>query len=270
MRPTKDYLENQRTLLEGRIAQIALSQNKESIWRRLQRMWQSFIGFIADTRQPVWAVAMYAVIAFVIGRYTLAPTPAPQTDPNQLRLQEILEQGMIRNARLYYTGNTSQPLQVALETTEYLVVSGDLGDSQLQELVQYLALNDKNVGNRLKAIDFLQHNPLPEDAQLVLISSMLTDVNSGVRMKAARALQSIETTSPTLLQACQKVLLEEENDAVRKEAITILSRFPDPSIIPTLRVVNAMDENVYIRNQAREILALLGSSAFDDEIEVLH
>ncbi len=266
LRPTEEYLESQRNLLKGRIAQIA---HKESLSSRFNKFWYTGIGFLFDRRQPVWAVATYAVIAFMIGRYAVKPElPATTETGQQPRIQEILKQGSIRNARLYFTGNQSQPLRVAFETTENMVFSGDLSDDGLQELVQYLVLNDKNVGNRLKAVDLLQAHPIPEDVQLVLISSMLTDVNSGVRLKAARALQQVETSSPTLLQACQKVLLEEENDAVRQEAINILARFPDPSLVPTLRVVSAMDENVYIRNQAKEILVTLGSGAANDEIGV--
>ncbi len=267
--PEGSYLIGQRNLLRGRIEQLILEQQKspaKAFWSRA-REW--FITVFVDSRQPAWAVATYMLAAFFIGRWVvLDQTTVQDTYFTEDRLQEVIRQGQLENTKLHLTGSKTSPVEFAFQTNEDLKYKGGLEDQNVKQLLYYLLLNDENTGNRLKAIELVEELEPAEETELVLISTMLSDNNTGVRLKSARLLQTYEPTD-LILDACQKVLLEEENEAIRQEAMAILSRRPTPEMIPTLKVVGLMDENVFIRNQAKAIVESLNDSTESDEIEVL-
>jgi len=269
IKPDQAYLQSQRNLLRGRIEQLAM----EKRYSPLKSWWKSFkestVSILIDSRQPAWAIATYVMIAFFVGRWAFVDQEMQSSSAqSDNRLQEVLKQGQLGNTKLHLTGNKSTPVEFAFQTNEDLTYSGDLEDQNVQQLLYYLLLNDKNAGNRIKAMQLVEELEPLEETELVLISSMLSDSNVGMRLKSARLLQYYEP-SELLLDACQKVLLEDDNEAVRQEALAIIGRSPDKKMIPTLQVVGLMDENVFIRNQAKAIVAALNDSNLDEEIEVV-
>lgn len=272
IKPDESYLENQRNLLRGRIEQLVREQKHSPF----KRWWKSFkealVFILIDAKQPAWAIAAYVMIAFFVGRWTFGNNDIqpgiPETAKSDNRLQEAIKQGQLGNTRLHLTGNKTTPVEFAFQTNEDITYSGDLDDQNVQQLIYYLLLNDKNAGNRIKAVQLVKELKPIEETELVLISSMLSDSNVGVRLKSARLLQNYKP-SKLLLDACQKVLLEDDNEAIRQIALAIIGGHPDKDMIPALRVVGIMDDNVFIRNQAKAIIASLHDSDLDEEIKVV-
>ena len=64
-----------------------------------------------------------------------------------------------------------------------------------------------------------------------------------------------------------KVLLEDENEAVRLSAMDIMEMAPDVSMIPALQVVSVLDENDFIRDRAQELLRIFFSDETDSRVE---
>ena len=63
-------------------------------------------------------------------------------------------------------------------------------------------------------------------------------------------------------------LLEDENEAVRMGALSILANSPSADIVPALRVVSLMDQNEYIRARAVEVMDDISYLAEDEAFEV--
>jgi len=101
---------------------------------------------------------------------------------------------------------------------------------------------------------------------MVLVSALLTDSNPGIRLKSIRLLSTYEP-GKIIQDACMKVLLEDENEAVRLSAMDIMEMAPDVSMIPALQVVSVLDENDFIRDRAQELLRIFSSDETDSRVE---
>ena len=64
-----------------------------------------------------------------------------------------------------------------------------------------------------------------------------------------------------------KVLLEDENEAVRLSAMDIMEMAPNVSMIPALRVVSVLDENDFIRDRAQDLLRSFSIDDSDSRLE---
>jgi HEAT repeat protein len=116
-------------------------------------------------------------------------------------------------------------------------------------------------------VNLLESVPSHDNKKLVLISSVLSETNVGVRLKALEMLSRFETDK-IIRDASLKILLEDENEAVRMGALSILANSPSADIVPALRVVSLMDQNEYIRARAVEVMDDISYLAEDEAFEV--
>lgn len=271
MKPTKEFLAGQRNILRNKID--ALERGKDQIKSRpaVVEKLRSIIGQAAGARQPVWAVATYTVIAFLIGRiFFIGPVTDDQepTFASTPNIMELLQSGALQNVDMKEKSNGNGTLHFGLRTAQNLEVTGNPGDQLIQQILFYLLLNDENPGNRLKAVKHLDEIPPHDTMKMVLMSSILSDPNPGVRLRSLELLSNYEVDD-LLTDACLKVLLEDENEAVRMGSLGILAKSPSLKIIPTLQVVSMIDENEFIRNQSMEILEEIEESQLGEKIESL-
>lgn len=248
-------LEGQRNLLRGKIEQIESHAKDASVKVRLADAWYNFTERFYVPRQPVWAAATYALVAFLIGRLAfpvtqpVATTADPAAQPDVL---QMLESGMLTSADIDLSQVDSESVSFNLQAKNDFNVEGGLNDQTVQQILFYMLKNDRNPGKRLKAVNLLSEAPPVAEGKEVFISSLLTDPNPGVRLRAAKSLSAYETDK-TLRDACIKVLFEDENEAVRIAALGILAKNPTEDIVPALQIVTQMDQNEFIRDQARRI-----------------
>ncbi len=268
--PTEEYLAGQRNLLRGRIEQFERARKRKISLENIFSSLAAVKKTLFQSRQPVWAVVTYVVIAFFAGKFLSPPEPS---SPDSLRttpsidIRKLISSGALSNAEINVTGNGHPAVNFALETNQSVNVSGGFQDETIRQLLFYLLLYDRNPGNRLKAVKLLENVKPIDEAKMVLTSSLLSDPNPGVRLRAVKLLEQYEPDN-LLLEACQKVLLEDNNEAVRMGALAILAKQPTTKVIPTLQIVSLMDENDYIRDQATEILANLKDKIPAENIEV--
>ncbi len=254
IKPSQISLQGQRNILRGRIAQI---NDQETSSPSFVENIHTIITSIGRFRQPVWAVVTYVVIAFFAGSVYFSPTQNSSDNTTSLSypstIQELIQSGAINTADINI-GQDNSPIQFALQSSSEVNISGTVEDELVRNLLFYLLLHDRNPGNRLKAIRLMEGIEPVNEAMMVMISSALSDPNPGIRLKSTQLLQQF-APNPTLIDACQKILLEETNEAIRMEALSILSSAPSPEIASTLHVISLMDENDHIREQATRVLA---------------
>ena len=202
-------------------------------------------------RQTVWLMLSLIIIAFFFGK-SFHKLEATSTSKS-VDIIQLMNQGLLANIDIKLNGDESNPIQLALQSTNEIEYSGNLKDELIQNMLFYLLLNDHNTGKRLKAVKLLEHIQLQENGRNVLIASMLTDPNPGVRLKSAKMLQSY-VADKLLIDACVKTILEDDNFAVRLSAMDILESHPVPDMIPALQVIRIVDENPLIKSRAKSML----------------
>jgi HEAT repeat protein/putative zinc finger protein len=135
---------------------------------------------------------------------------------------------------------------------------GSLDNPKIQQLLLYAARNNYNSGVRLDSIDMLTQKP--EDAQVreALIFALRYDKNPGVRLKALAGLRPYVKSDMRVRDVMLEALLRDSNSGVRTEAIRSLQAVTaDSSVRATLMTLAEKDNNKFIRNESRRVLASL-------------
>jgi hypothetical protein len=135
---------------------------------------------------------------------------------------------------------------------------GSLDNPKIQQLLLFAARNNYNSGVRLDSIDMLTQKP--EDAQVreALIFALRYDKNPGVRLKALAGLRPYIKSDVRVRDVMLEALLRDSNSGVRTEAIRSLQPVTaDSSVRATLQALAEKDNNKFIRNESRRVLASL-------------
>jgi len=264
MEPSEEYLMSQRVLLRGRIEALEGSKAvrySSSLQRPvpvswIYHPWATIVGLVA-----------VMVLVFLVGRYSAGATSQTiSLDQSVQDIADLLETGQLNNVQFRELNGGNKIVEVKGDVSRGLNISGTPTDQRIQKILYYLLLHDTNPGTRLKAVKYLAEIPSQEEKKLVLISALLSDPNPGVRRRAAQLLKGY-TPDELIVEASMKALLEDENEAIRMEALNIMRKQPTPEMMPVLQVVSLMDENEYIRAQARQIIETLREPNNDNRIE---
>ncbi len=226
--PSEELLKGQRNLLRARVRQMDSVESHTPILEKIRYIFSPALS----PRQPVWAVATYVIVAFVIGRF-LSVNPVQTIQPNN---------------------------GFSTATIMGLIQEGALSD------VEFEKSTDDDIRLVVETKQNVDEVPVQDNKKLVLISSVLTETNVGVRLKALALLSEFETDK-TIRDASLKILLEDENEAVRMGALSILANSPSADIVPALRVVSLMDENEFIRERASLVMDEISYLSEDQAIE---
>lgn len=265
MQPTDVFLQSQRLILRNTLDSLEKEKSPKIPAWSIRGIFAAFAG----ARQPVWAVAAYVTIAFFMGQLYFSPSsgglaPAPSANPD---IMELIQAGALQQVNIKERENGNGSIHLGLKTARDYEVSGNPEDDFMQQILLYLLLNDKNPGNRLKAVKYLKEVPRHDTMKMVLMSSIMSDSNPGVRLRSLKLLNEYDVDE-LLSDACLKVLLEDENEAVRMGALEILAKAPLAKIVPALQVVSIMDENEFIRSRAIDILETIEESQIGEKIEL--
>lgn len=188
------------------------------------------------------ATALALVTAGLLaGRYlfparTQAPGDEPSAEPAALALRDMTYDPETHEVELQL-GNT--------------LIKGPVSDPRIRAFLVHTLSESDNPGLRLRMVKALAAPPVvDEEVEAALITALEKDVNTGVRLQAIRVLKEFPLTRP-IKQALIRVLLNDRNPSLRKEAIDALStRAYDPEIAPTLRGLAQSDTSVYVRRKA--------------------
>ncbi len=266
--PDENYLMSQRVLLRGRIeTRERLKGSAQGIPTLVGLPRPVPVSWIYHPWAALVSLAVVLVLVFLVGRYSAGPssqTVAP--DQSVQNIADLLEAGQLNNVQFRELNPGNKIVEVKGDVSRGLNISGTPTDQRIQKILYYLLLHDANPGTRLKAVKYLAEIPSQEEKKLVLISALLSDPNPGVRRRAAQLLKGY-APDELVAEASMKALLEEENEAIRMEALEIMRKQPTSSMVPVLQVVSLMDENEFIRAQARQVLETLREPPDDNRIE---
>ncbi len=137
-------------------------------------------------------------------------------------------------------------------------MTGDLDKPEIQQMLANMLVNDDRPNMRLKTVDAISKIHSFEESLLNALTEVLqNDDNPGVRLKAARILNSIPMNSQfvnILIRVFTRVLLIEENSAIRNEAINGLGRIGNAETDPLLYDMAKTDTSDYVRYKASQQL----------------
>ena len=160
-------------------------------------------------------------------------------------------------------------VQVSYDRVVPEMAQGSLDDPQIRQLLTVgthaagiaavrvdsvaLLANECRVGHECKREDD------GTGIRAALLTSLRTDKNAGVRLKALEGLQSYVSQDEHVRDTVAQVLLTDTSAQIRTRAIAILEPVQnDATVQQALRTVSTMDTNPYIRTVSTR--ALVGSS----------
>jgi hypothetical protein len=260
LRPSDELLQGSRNLLKGKLQQIESKQTTGSAISILLEKLRNGIASVFKVKQPVWAVATYIIIGLIAGRLLLAPygddTALDLNGNGSLDMNKIIDSGLLTDLQIDQSTLSPSSVKFVSNVDNRFNVSGSVNDKDVKKIIYYLLLNDKEVKNRLEAGKLINRMTPNNETQMVLISSVLSESDTQVKLQSIKTLNSYQST-PDILNACKKILLDERNADIRLEALSILEKNKSSDLIPLLEVVSEMDEDRTVKNKASKLLGEL-------------
>lgn len=203
-------------------------------------------------RQPVAATALMAV-GFLAARFTGIWTPLGPTVP-------ATTAGVGDN--VFSTVRSVQPdasgrVQIVLDETRRKVISGDMGDRNIQRFL-LAGAHEENTAVRMEAVDLLKSRGGSTEVRDAFLNA-LSDANVGIRLKALEGLKPWAADAQ-VRQALAQVLTTDDNSAVRKEAVDLLVSHRDDAMVGILQQLFQREENGYVRLKCEKALKEMNAS----------
>jgi hypothetical protein len=152
----------------------------------------------------------------------------------------------------------SDRVSIKYDTVTTQQKEGSLNDQQIQQLLLFAARNNYNSGVRMDSVDLLTQKPGDTRVREALIYALRYDSNPGVRLKALEGLGSYVKDDVRVRDAVLEALMNDSNAGVRTQAVQSLRPVrADSSVRSVLESLAQNDKNLYIRSQARTMLAQL-------------
>jgi anti-sigma-K factor RskA len=149
-------------------------------------------------------------------------------------------------------------ISIKYNTVSTQEAQGSLNDQRIQQLLLYAAHNNYNSGARMDSVGLLTRNPADANFRQALMYALQYDSNPGVRFKALDGLGPYVKNDMRVRDSLLQALVNDANPGVRTEALRLLEPVKaDGSVRGVLMTLATKDENLYIRSQARTLLAQL-------------
>jgi len=199
-------------------------------------------------RIPVGAMALLA-IGYFGARYT----------PEKFGgIRAGLMEPMFSNVQSVEPGDSGK-VHIAVDEVQRRVVSGDLEDPRIQQLLLSAMREESNPGVRVESIGVLENSADSGEVRQALIDAVSHDPNAGVRLKALGGLRQYAGDA-AVRKELANVLLKDDNAGVRGQAIDLLTAHYDDSIVGVLQDVMQKEDDSYIRTRARNLLQVMKAS----------
>jgi hypothetical protein len=152
----------------------------------------------------------------------------------------------------------SNQISIKYDTVATQETQGSLNDQRIQQLLLFAARNNYNSGVRMDSVDLLTQKPDDNHVREALIYALRYDSNPGVRLKALEGLGPYVKDDVRVRDAVLAALMTDSNPGVRTQAMHLVQPVKaDSSVRSVLQKLADNDQNVYIRSQARTVLAQL-------------
>lgn len=149
-------------------------------------------------------------------------------------------------------------VSIKYDATTTQQTEGSINDQKIQQLLLFAARNNYNSGVRMDSVDLLTQKPDDIRVREALLYALRYDSNPGVRLKALEGLSSYVKDDVRVRDTLLEALMNDSNAGVRTRALQLLEPVrADSSVRVVLQRLAQDDKNVYIRSQARTLLAQL-------------
>jgi HEAT repeat protein len=225
----------------------------------LEAIGLSFNG-VTRYRQPVGAVALIAIGFFAarytgagMGNFAITPTGnAPMAYSASMTGDDVFS--TVRSVQPDRTGH----VQIALDETRRRVISGEVGDPNIQKFL-VAAASEENPAVRVESVGLLKDRAASSEVRDVLLNALAHDGNAEVRLKALEGLKGL-AGDPAVRKTLAQVLQADDNAAVRLEAISLLVTRHDESMVGVLQNLVQKDGNSAVRLKCEKALKDMNAS----------
>lgn len=251
-----------------------------SVGERIAQWWASLPVLLPQTSGQ-WAVQALAVVLFGALGLWMAPTVPPSTTTTEAgalttssdtpSLQDVLlgqapatlEGGRVRprlrGIRDIAYNPEARQIAVRYSTVNEVSVTGEPDDPAIRRLLQAALLDQNSPAAQLNAVQTLERSGLRPTDDLVRALTVLirTEDSVPLQVRAIRALRrmhgdtALDTPTRNLLVG---LVLDENPDALRVEALQTLMAAPDSSSDPSFLYAVQDDPNDYLRYKAQSTL----------------
>lgn len=270
IKPSKEFLQGNRNLLHGRIQIINNKESVGSILLTVLDKIKSRVTAIAKVQQPVWAVAMYVIIGLFAGRLLFSPVgdkPIDIGSQEKVDMNKLIQLGVLSDLQINQSALSPSSIKLVSHSDNRFHVSGNVNDNNIRQILYYLLLNADNIDKQYKAGKLIKKITPNSESRMVLISSILSETDQRVRLQSMETLSRYQS-SPNLINACKRILLDDYNSEMRLEALNILENNMSSDLIPLLQVVSRIDDDYSVRDKANELLTELQKPVFIENNEV--
>ena len=257
--PSEELLQGSRNLLNGKIQAMNSNKSSASFFSNILDNLKSGVSFIVKKQQPVWAVATYVIIGLLVGRLLLTPNtdkPIDISGQEKVDMNKLIQSGALVDLQIDQSTLSTSSIKLVSHSNEKFNVSGNVNDKNIRQILYYLLLNDDVVDNRFQAGKQIRKITPNNESRMVLISSVLSETDQNVRSQSMGTLTQYQS-SPELINACKRILLDDHNVDMRLESLDILEKNKSSDLIPLLELVSKMDDNSSVRDKASKLLAEL-------------
>jgi len=188
----------------------------------------------------------------------------PLNNENNIKnISYLNEDGMrLNNINFIYTDANTGDMRVSFEAVKPVTVVGNIKDKNIQNILMYSMLDEKNPGTRLNTINFINNestNTLDEEVKQTIITVVKYDQNPGVRMEALKLLNTFQLSND-VKDALIYVVMNDKNSAMRIGAINKLAEVTNTGYLlqandkDQLKKKLNSDNNNYVKLTVKKVL----------------
>ncbi len=209
--------------------------------------WDWIFGSSIAFKVPLGAMALLA-LGFLVAR--LMPNVVPSLGSSSDG--EIIYAGLISSVRSVQP-DSSGHVQIDVDETRRRVISGNVQDSNIQQLLLAALRDESNSGVRVDVMNVLKDQAGTANVRKALLEAVAHDPNPGVRLKALEGLKRFEA-DPETRKTLSRALLADSNPAVRMQVIDLLTSQKDDSLIGMFQSLVQKDDNSYVVQKCQRAL----------------
>lgn len=180
----------------------------------------------------------------------------------QDNLSLLEDKTQITNLRFIDQDASDGEIEFTVDAIKPIHIKGKISDPKIQNILTYSMLYEQNPGVRLNAINLIGANidtKKDDEIKTALVTVAKYDTNMGVRREALKLLRSFPFDNE-IREGLLYILLNDENSAMRIEAITSLKEITEKGNNLNEEEVSAFRENLkkeennYVKFQIRKVL----------------
>jgi hypothetical protein len=243
-----------------------------------ERMWEIITGALVPNYKIAFGGIAMAAFGIMIGYALFSPSrsgdqAAFMRDTSLVRYDNPVagadqapakESMRTENIRIIHADEGDGVVEFVFDAVTPVHVSGKISDKNVQSVLAHALVDEDNPGVRLRAMSVISSQAdhasgIDAEVKTALLKALKTDDNPAVRSQAVTALQPFSHDAQ-IQRALAYALVHDKNSGVRIAAINAIAAASvsgkpiDKAVLNDLKERSQHDNNIFIRNQSRNIL----------------